>query len=729
MTIPHVPALAVIRARTSIYTLLAGWVALGLPLPSTVCAAEAPTPPQQPAATGTEAQPSQEPANPGTPTETSTETPAEPAPVEAAPGDYRNWFDVSVGGLLVRGDKAAAQRRLGLPASAWGGVEDFHFEKDVGTNGLFRLDGRGIFDNEDYRLRLDYTETGKGYVRAGITQSRTYNDGSGGWFPGDDLWFDLYDDKFEVVRGSAFIEAGLRMPNIPEITIRYSHDYRDGLTGSTLWGGSTLTGGAGTRAVVPAFRILDEETDTVSLDVRHTLGNTTFGGTFTYENTDIDNSLNLRRQPFEPSDRFTTQTERVQTDLYSARAFVESTFNDRLRLTGAYMFTTLDTDFSGSRINGSDYDPVYDPVNARRDAGFINLVGGSQLDQHVWTLNLMWNPFPNVAVVPAIRIEDQSLDGHSDWVDTGAEEISRMAANNRDMLDVSEQLEVRYTGITNAVLYARGDWVEGDGNLLETQVVRDTGLAELYRDSDFDRFSQKYSVGAHWYPLRRLNVHAQYYHKIRRSRYNDNAATFVNLDGDYPGFIDANDFDTDDANFRITWRPIDSLTLVTRYDFQFNTISTRGTGLASQGSAQNTAHIIGETLTWTPVSRLYFQPGFNYVIDRTTTPAGGGSPVENARNDYYNVTCVAGLVVDDRTDLQAQYSFYRAHNYNPGFAASLPYGAGAEEHGILASLIRRINPRLRVTLRYGFFSSRDETAGGHNDYDAHLVMTSAHYLF
>src|SRR5688572_23490395 len=71
------------------------------------------------------------------------------------PTEFRNWFDVSVGGVFVDGDKGAFQRRYGLPAGAFGGVQDFHYEQDVGKKGLFKVDGHGIFDNHDYSLKFD----------------------------------------------------------------------------------------------------------------------------------------------------------------------------------------------------------------------------------------------------------------------------------------------------------------------------------------------------------------------------------------------------------------------------------------------------------------------------------------------------------------------------------------------------------------------------------------------
>src|SRR6476660_8144298 len=83
--------------------------------------------------------------------------------------ELRNWFDVSVGGVIVDGDKAAFQRRYGLPGTAFGGVEDFHYEEDIGKKGIFKVDGRGIFDNHDYSLKLDVEHPDIGYIRTGYS--------------------------------------------------------------------------------------------------------------------------------------------------------------------------------------------------------------------------------------------------------------------------------------------------------------------------------------------------------------------------------------------------------------------------------------------------------------------------------------------------------------------------------------------------------------------------------
>ena len=144
------------------------------------------------------------------------------------PGEYNNWLELSIGNFFVSGNDAQFQQRHQRPAGVFGGVEDFHWETTVRTNGLFTVDGRAIFDSHDYALTLGLTLPEKGFVRAGYREFRTYYDGSGGFFPPNGLWFDLFDDEMAVDRGEAWFEAGLTLPNLPVITFRYSHQFRDG---------------------------------------------------------------------------------------------------------------------------------------------------------------------------------------------------------------------------------------------------------------------------------------------------------------------------------------------------------------------------------------------------------------------------------------------------------------------------------------------------------------------
>jgi hypothetical protein len=667
--------------------------------------------------------------------ETNTPKSATESPKAETPVEYDNWLDLSVGSFFVDGDKAQFQKRRGQPAGPFGGIEDFHWEMPVQKRGLFSVDGRGIFDNHDYLLKLQLSHPDKGYVQFGYREFRTWYDGSGGFFPGNGQWFSLYDDQMYMDRGQLWFEAGLRMPHKSELTFRYEHDFRHGEKDSTVWGDTSLTDGAGFRGIVPSFWSIDEQRDSFALDLKHKISKTDWGVGVRYELLDNGNARNMRRQP-ESGDGFVTQRDKVETDLFNAHAFTETRFNEKVLLTSGYSFTTLDTDLGGSRIYGSDYEAIYDPGSAF-DTGFLNLSGGSQLKQYVFNLNLMWLLKDRLTLVPSVRVEHVDEDGFSSFLST-PDETPYRNTNQRGFTDVSEALELRYTGVTNWVFYARGEWLEGQGNLQEQQNNTDPNApaVTLFRDTHNDRLTQKYLVGANWYPRRQLNLAAQYYHKVRQNDYSHRADSTPNIDsGDrYPAYLTAQDFETDDVNVRATWRPLNNLTLVSRYDFQLSTVDTKADSLAQIQSAEMTSHILSESISWSPLARLYLQGSVNYVLDHTETPAndltgGAAKLVPKSRNDYWNATATTGYALDNKTDLQAQYFYYRADNYVDNSAVSQPYGAGAEAHGVTAALSRQITPRLRWTLKYAFFRNRDETSGGHNDFDGHGVYSSMQFRF
>ncbi|MDX1953294.1 MAG: hypothetical protein SFY81_14025 [Verrucomicrobiota bacterium] len=663
--------------------------------------------------------------------------------------DYRNWLEVSIGGNFIKGNEAQFMERHQIPKDVYGGVTDFHYEQDVGPKGLLEVDGRGIFDNDDYSLTLGYKHPDYGYLRAGYREFRTWYDGTGGYLPINDRVFDLYDDELFVDRSELFFEGGLTLPDAPIIRFGYSRQTRDGQKDSTIWGDTGLGLPAGqTRGIVPSFYNLDEDRDILRLDGEHTIADTRFGVGLRYEHSDQDNSRNMRRRPGEAQDRFLTQREIVETDLFNVRAFQETRFSEKILFTTGYSLTKLDTDIGGSRIYGADYDALYDPLFARRqqrDEGFFDLSGGSKIDQHVLNLNLMLEPWENLTIVPSIRAEKQEQDGISDFEETNVGGPPALPAiieaientRERSFVDVSEGLEARYTGLTNWVLYVRGEWLQGDGDLREREMVLEDGVppvVSISRDSDSTRFTQKYVAGANWYPKAGLNLAAQYYHKERRNDYDHTNDGTLNTGGDrYPAYIRDQDFTTDDINFRISLRPIQSLSLVTRYDFQISTINSRMDRLSEVESAEMTSHIIGESITWTPLPRLLLQAAVNYVLDRTQTPfstsAGQANAVQKSIQDYIDASATAGYALTEKTDLLAQYFTYYADNFSDNSAVSVPFLVSAEEHGITGTLIHRFSSAMQWTLKYGWVTLSDKTFGGRNDYEAHILSSAFRFRF
>ena len=121
------------------------------------------------------------------------------------------------------------------------------------------------------------------------------------------------------------------------------------------------------------------------------------------------------------------------------------------------------------------------------------------------------------------------------------------------------------------------------------------------------------------------------------------------------------------------------------------------------------------------------------MLDETTTPVNQdpalNTLVQNARNDYWNTSAIIGYLIDARTEIEAQYQYFRSDNYTDNSAFTQPYGADDTDHGVTVTLTRRIRENMRWNLSYGFFKHQSDTYGGLNDYKAHLVSTGLQYRF
>lgn len=638
------------------------------------------------------------------------------------------WVNFTLGEAFLDLNKPEFRRRHGVNSAGFGGMSDFRYENFVGDNGFLQIKGHAVAGRDTYGFNLAYTDDTMGYVKFGIDNRRSWTTGNGGYFPPLSTWQPIDADMLHLDRQQVWIEAGLTLEDKPVYRVGYRHSTREGAIDSTVWGAPTAFG---TRGVTASFRGIDETRDSVTLDVEHTLGETDAGIGFRFDSTRVNNTLNVRWDAGLPAETRTTQRETIQTDLFSAHAHTATPLTTNLTFTTAYSFTRLDTDLSGSRIEGASFNAVYDPA-VQRFPAFLDLAGGTVLNQHVVALNLLSQPGKDWSIIPAVRAESSSLGGSSFFTATPGAGLTRQVQSEQDFLDLSERLEVRFTGVTNWVFRLIGDWEQNDGDLSERQRALNTGVLQMARDTEFRRFGQKYTLGANWYPRARLNVAAQYYYKRRDNKYDHGLDTTANAGGDrYPAYLSRQNFTTHDVNFRITARPLKGVVSVTRYDHQISEVETGG-NTAAIASADVRTHIISQTLTWSPFSRLYLQGTASYVTDNTDTPAatsGGAAVVTRSQNDYWTAGGTIAYALSLKTDLNLDYLYSRADNYFDNSTGSQPYGAGFEEHRALANVTQRLSENLRLLWQYGWFRNRDETYGGNLSYTAHLFSTTLQYRF
>jgi hypothetical protein len=681
--------------------------------------------------------------------------------------EYKNWIELGIGGVITHGDRAQFEQEHRLPGGeVYGGIQDLHFEQTFDKDGLFSIDGHALWDFNDYDITVQLSKPKLGYIKAGFTEFRSWYDGNGGFFPHNDVFFSPPYPEMHIDRGDVWVELGLRVPNWPEITIRYSHEFRQGMKDSTIWGDTSLTGLAvqPTRKIVPSFRDIDETRDIFSFEASKTFGNTDVLLGMRYEHNDNDYSLNMERNAGQvgvvPSgQRFVTQHQNDDVDLFSGHGITETRITDSLWFTTGYSYTTLENDLSGTRIFGTHFDSAFGepvPTLGQRDHAFIDLAGTAQTKEHVANANLFWMPLPSLAILTGFRYTHESVDNNSVFLaeepvpnappftpmnpahgfhyGPQGEELGfgeRLADYDR----FAERLELRYTGIDNWLFWAEGEWEEEYGQINENQNIDE----DVPLDKSTNALGQKYTIGANWYPTMRLTLSGQYFHRI--ASYDEDIVSAA-----FPRLINQ-DWNTDDFNIRMTFRPkipscLGTLALVTRYDFVHTSIDGQwevfsdGELLAELQTGEIKKHVISESLTWNPLSRFFLQANFSYVFNQTDTPASNidlapqTSPtVVNFRNDYWTVTSSIGYIIDDKTDFYADYYFYCANDYFKNAVVAVPYGLGATEHAASATLTRQLTKNMRLLLRYGYFNYRDETSGGHNNYRAHSLYSGLQVRF
>jgi len=683
---------------------------------------------------------------------------------EEAP-EYKNWIELGVGGTIVNGDNAQFEQEHRLPANtAYGGIQDMHLEGNVAKDVLFSVDGHAIWDTNDYDIQVQLSKPKLGYIKGGFTEFRSWYDGNGGFLPTQGgTWFPPAFPEMHIDRGDAWIELGLRVPDWPEITIRYEHEFRDGQKDSTTWGDTALTGitvGNPTRKIVPSFRDIDETRDIVSLEISKTIGNTDVLLGMRYEYNNEDDSLNMERSAgsvgvVPGGQRFVTQVQKDNVDLFSGHGITVTRFSDSLWFTAGYSYTTLTNDLSGTRIFGTQFDSAFGepvPTLGGHDTAFLDLAGTTQVKENLFNANLFWMPLESLTVLTGLRYTHENLDTDSTFLDfepvpntppfspTNPQggfhfgpPILGFGGRSSDGNLFAERLELRYTGIKDWVFYAEGEWEEEWGHVNENQNID----GDVPLDKDTNALGQKYTIGANWYPTIRLSLSGQYFHRI--------ASYDQDLFSSAHQRLLNQDWNVDDLNVRITFRPkiptwLGALSLVTRYDFVHTTIAgqwfVEGETLAEEQTGVIKQHVISEALNWNPVARFYLQANVSYTLNQTDTPANDISlapltspTVTNFRNDYWTVTSAFGYIIDDKTDFYSDFSFYCANDHFKNPAVAVIYGLGATEYTASATVTRQLTKQMRLLLRYGYYNYRDVTSGGHDNYRGHSIYSGLQVRF
>lgn len=630
----------------------------------------------------------------------------------------------SLSGIFVDGDDNKFREDSWLEDGVTGGIDNFSLRRQLGNKTTIEVQGRAIVPEENYRLDLHVDRQDIGYVHAGYKEYRKYFDDTGGFFNSfSESSFDLGKDMHLDI-GNVFIEAGLTLPNRPKLIVGYEHRFKDGEKSLLEWGG--VSEGGTQKLIFPSFKEIDEKTDVVRLEINHEIANIQLGDEFRYESYRID--TRRHEKAIEIGDPTATETVTVNEDyehdaLYNT--FHASThLNEKTFLALGYLFTTLEGDAS--------FRMATLPGNENRDKHWLSNVIDIDQDVHIANINATFGPFHKTTIYLGLQGEKLDKHGDTDAIltevvdDVGTlESPSAISDSEENKVGIEETLGIRYTGLPRTTVYAEGRWTQQDINLTETEL--EDGALELDRDTDTQVRRQRYSIGFNSSPLPRTTVAARYRFSYRSNDYDHERD---NTDS-YSAFILDQDFTTHTVMAKVSFRPVSRIRASLKYLFTTMNIDTdEDTDPTSSVQTTNyDSSIYTASLTATPLAGLFLTGLVSYQDVRLETVNVGDNTVVSYNGDVLSLAASAGMALDARTNLNIQYSFSLAENFENIASTGLPLGVENQRHAVLASLTRRITDNLSVKLRYGFYNYDDNASDGSDNYSAHLIGATCSMIF
>lgn len=661
---------------------------------------------------------------------------------------YDNYIDVAAGGTDLSGNRASFQKINQENKSGWGGLSGFHYEQDIDRNTTFTANGHVIGGNNDMKFNFRLERDGLGYVDVGYTEYRTWFNGDGGFFPPSGFFGELSNSDLHIDRSDLWVEAALTPTDALKFVFRYDYTTRKGLKDSTEWADTTATAGLGTRNLVPTYLGINEHRHIFDLKAISDTDDTSWKFVGHYETTKLNNTRNENRTPGTASNRYVTQTNDSDNDLFMVRGSVDTKVGDLITMSTGIAHYDIDTSLSGSRIFGTSYDPVFDPAYPGRqpyDEGYYDLKGNTHMGESLANLNLMYTPTKNWSIVPSLLAQKTSWNADSSYIETAVHAGPNLpmgqdedeASSNKDYRSLTELVEIHYTGFKDVSLNSNLEVMQGYGTLSEDLVAAETGVDTIYRTTNYRQDSQRYDFTANWYVQPGLSLTGQYYWQGRQNGFSNtrDSVSPAPTSGDrYPGYITHQDYETNDFNLRVSYAPMLNVHTTTRYDYQESKIKTQEIGLAFIDSANVKSNVLSETVTWNPLERLYVQGSGSLIYDRTTTPAhdltgNAAGIVMNSDNNYWNVDVSSGYAVSQTADLSASYSYYRANNYSDNSARSVAYGAAFTNQLLSLTWSQRISASMNYTVRYSYGDYVDPTSGGNNNFRANMIYGRVQYRF
>src|SRR5439155_23165690 len=215
--------------------------------------------------------------------------------------------------------------------------ERFEMRQPVGRDSTLAVEGRALFDQEDYRVALTLSRTDLGFVRGGYETYRKYFDDVGGYYAPSNLPAPRLNRDLDLNFGKAWFDLGLTLPDWPKLVVGYEYQFKAGEKSTLQWAqyATDPTAFVG-KAIFPGYKALDEHAHILKLDLTHEIRGYGLEDNFWAEFYDLS-ATRINRGDFNP-DTIALHKESY-THFQAANSFrVEKQVRDWLFVSGGYLY-------------------------------------------------------------------------------------------------------------------------------------------------------------------------------------------------------------------------------------------------------------------------------------------------------------------------------------------------------------------------------------------------------
>ncbi|MEI8012393.1 MAG: hypothetical protein WCI27_07960 [Candidatus Omnitrophota bacterium] len=461
---------------------------------------------------------------------------------------------------FVKGDLNKFRAITGINDGSASGIKEAVLDAKAGKDVHIFFEGRGMVGDADYEGRMLLTKNDVGYVKFNYSSLRKYYDNQGGYYAGvtgkdyltgQNLQLVTLNKELAMDIGHFAVELGRGMPGDSSLNFAYERDTRNGSKSKLTW--AAIQGSVVNRKFAPAYSDMDTVTDTLTIKGKTKLSGFDLQGeqkVVLYDAHILENAQMRSINSTASQNYINGHDTRIDAKEYLTTARAERwSLNDKTYFALAYRFAHLgnDTYLLHQQLLGAT-----GAFYARNDEWV-----DSRKDVNIWTAQLFSNVTEKFSVNSRFKTEVSTINSVSARdTNTAVNAISLARdSNNADVINTSEGISLRYTGIAKASLYGDADLKQERYNRVLTY---SSGTTSPYTFNALETLNHipegKGKVGIRFVPVKNVNITTEYAHAAKKDKLERFNIIGSQLSND--GAMGIFRTDKDEVNSRVAWKPV-----------------------------------------------------------------------------------------------------------------------------------------------------------------------------